>query len=131
MNRAAARRVDGTIALRAMAGLGLSVAIVGCSPGSNDDELAGSVSAVASEADGQPGRWIITIELDGGTVAGSSDVQVAFDSTDLVCDDGSGVVVPSSLSVGDRLTVVRDGEEVETADPPIVAGDRVVVLCSQ
>lgn len=115
----------------AFGAVGVGGALAGCSFGSGDDELAGSITVVAEESD-PAGRWAITIDLDDGNVAGSGTVRVAFDEVDLVCDDGSGVVVPSSLSVGDRLTVARDeAATVETSDPPTVEGERVVVLCSQ
>ncbi len=129
MNAAAARQV--MRAVFAFGAFGVSGALGGCSFGSGGDELAGSVTVVAEESD-DVGRWVVTIDLDSGSVGGSDVVRVAFDEIDLVCDDGSGVVVPSSLSVGDRLTVARgDADPVETSDPPIVEGERVVVLCSQ
>lgn len=93
--------------------------------------MRGTVTQPAMEGETQPGRWVVTVELDGDRVIGSTDVQAAFDEEDLTCEADGSLLDPTELEIGDQLTFTRDleGPEVETMDPPIIAVIDVVATC--
>jgi hypothetical protein len=101
--------------------------LAGCSGGS---ELRGTVTDPAREGETQPGRWAVTVELDGDRVAGSTDVQAAFDEENLTCEADGSLLDPTELKIGDQLTFTRQPDtEVETMDPPVIAVIDVVATC--
>lgn len=102
--------------------------LAGCSAGS---ELRGTVTQPAGEGETQPGRWVVTVELDGNImVASSTDVQAAFDEEDLTCEADGSLLDPAELKIGDQLTFTRQPDTgVDTMDPPVIAVIDVVATC--
>lgn len=73
-------------------------------------------------------RWVVTVRLDRGDVAGATVVQVAFDEPELTCGGGTSFA-PEDLESGQRLAFERVGDNADMMAPPIIAGRALVVSC--
>lgn len=97
-------------------------------PASEAARYAGEVVGAAQSGPAESNRWVLTVELDEGTVAESDVVQVAFDEPEIACDDGADVS-PSEVPVGTHVEFVRVGDDAETMAPPIVGGRELRIDC--
>lgn len=70
----------------------------------------------------------IVVELEAGTVAGSSDVLVGFDDTDVACRDGTDVDL-ADVQVGTPITFWPVDDNYDTSDPPGLRAKQVRIDC--
>ena len=76
---------------------------------------------------GQP-RWIVTLDLEGRSVAGTGIVSIAFPAAEADCQ-GDGVVSLDRFRVGSPVTFTRVGDSADTSDPPVIGAKDVEVPC--
>lgn len=103
-------------------------AVTACASGGDGSSYSGVVVGTAEAGPEGSDRWVLTVELDEGTVASSQVVQVAFDTAEIACDDGRAVA-PVEVPVGSDVRFVRVGDEADTMAPPVVGGREVRVDC--
>lgn len=90
------------------------------------DSLGGQVVARPRIVEGNA---LIVVQLDAGTVAGSSDVVVAADDTAVACTDGGDLDL-IDVRIGSPVTFWAGINDVETSDPPILRATQVRIDCS-
>lgn len=108
----------------------LAVLLAGaaCGPGGDGSRYAGEVVGAAESGPPESNRWVLTVELDEGTVAGSDVVQVSFDEPEITCDDGIDID-PEEVPFGAEIEFVRVGDDADTMAPPIIGGRELRIDC--
>ena len=113
---------------RGVAAAALVVALIGCSVVTHTHRATVLEPPTQREGAELSDRWIVLLRLEGGDVLGSEDVLVGFDLHALLCDDGSELA-PRDLEAGTVVRFVREGEDVDTSDPPVIASREIRAEC--
>ena len=106
----------------------LVLALVGCSVVTRAHRAMVLEPPTQGEGDPLSDRWVVLLRLDDGDVLGSEDVLVGFDRRALLCDDGSELA-PRDLEAGTVVRFVREGEGVDTSDPPGIGSREIRAEC--
>lgn len=106
----------------------LLIAAAGCSVVTRTHRATVVEAPTTGEAAPLTDRWVVQVRLADGEIAGAEEVVLGFHHRALLCDDGSELA-PDDLEVGTTVRFVREGDDVDTSNPPGVAAREIRAEC--